>query len=362
MNPLYVKATLYMEAGDLVRAEKWYKKLFKEEADHPEGCLNYGAMLKNRGDLRGALKYFKLAHSANPNWAPPLNNIGLVYHNLNQELTAEPYFLRAIALDSDYSDAHWNLALSLLKRGFSYGDRSLLDRGWFHYSHRFSKSGPVTLACKPSLPIYVSGSPGRCLVVAEQGFGDAIMFSRYLTSNMTVYTDGRFSDLFDAIGVPWTSSLEGFDTWIPMMSLAAGKDIPTVGGSWSSGEGLGVCWAGNKEHANDANRSRTDRDFAWLGEVKSFQFGVSSAIFGECVTNSWNDTVRELLKLRAFITVDTSVAHLAGHLGVPTCILVPSIDTDFRWGLGTNSSLLYPSVFVARNMQEVKQYVSNLSS
>ena len=348
-----------MESGDLVRAEKWYKKLLKLQPDHPEGCLNYGAMKKNRGDLRGALELFKRASSAKPNWAFPYNNIGLIYHNWNQELTAEPYFRRAIALDDSYADPHWNLALSLLKRGYS-GSSELLEEGWMHYSYRFSKSGPVKLSVKPDLPIYTTGSAGRCLVVAEQGFGDVIMMLSYLDSSMTVYTDGRFAELLTALDVPWTDTTDGFDTWIPMMSLAAfapRRSLSVLEG----GSGFGVCWAGNPEHGNDANRSRSDSDFAWLGSAASFQYGATSRVFGDCVTKCWHDSVTELRKLRCLVTVDTSVAHLAGYLGVPTCVLVPSIDTDFRWGLNRNDCYWYPSVFVARSMQEVKDYVNRIT-
>ena len=359
---LYQKATVYMEGGDLVRAEKWYKKLLKVQPNHPEACLNYGAMKKNRFDLKGALALFKRCLIDKPNWAFPYNNIGLIYHNWNMEQAAVPYFRRAIELDSEYADAHWNLALSLLKTGYSTMDMDLIAEGWMHYSWRFKKSGPVTLAVVPSLPIYESAKPGRCLVVAEQGFGDVIMMLPYLEDNMTVYTDGRFAELFDSLGIRWTSTVEGFDSWIPMMSLAAFGRRRIVEPKWVGGRQLGVCWAGNKEHGNDINRSRAPSDFHWLGNAKSFQFGVSDKHFGVCCTNSWSDSVRELLSVRALVTVDTSIAHLAGHLGVPTCVLVPSIDTDFRWGLVRNDCFWYPSVFVARNMQEVKKYVNSLSS
>ena len=357
---LYEKATIYLEAGDNARAEKWYKKLFKLEPDHPEGCLNYGAILKGRGDLKGALRYFLAASSSRPSWAAPYNNIGLIYHNWNMEDKAVPYFRKAISLDSEYADAHWNLALSLLKSSFS-GRTELLEEGWMHYSWRFRKSGPVKLAVVPSLPIYTTGSAGRCLVVAEQGFGDVIMMLPSISSNMTVYTDGRFSELFDALGINWTDSVEGFDTWIPMMSLAAFAPKRILK-KLDGGSGIGVCWAGNHEHANDANRSRTDSSFAWLEDAKSFQFGVTSRIFGESVTKSWADSVSELKKLRCLVTVDTSIAHLAGYLGVPTCVLVPNIDTDFRWGLGRKDCYWYPSVTVARSMQEVKDYVNNIKT
>lgn len=359
MSDLYFKATTYLESGDIGRAEKFYHKLLKICPTHPEANLNMGAIAKGRFDFNTALRYFKVALENSPKWPYVYNNIGLVYHNLNKEEVARTWFEKALAFDSEYGDAHWNLALSLLKSGYSTDDFSLVERGWNEYNWRFKKSNPVLLSVVPALPL---GNKGRCLVVAEQGFGDAIMMSRFVDSNMVVYSDGRFDSLFSAMGIPFTGSVEGFDSWMPMMSLAAGRGYGTVEGRWTGGSGIGLCWAGNKDHANDKNRSKLESDFYWLGDVVNLQFGSNSRRFGTCVSNSWSDTIDALLKLRCLVTVDTSLAHLAGWLGVPTCVLVPTIDTDFRWGLNRKDSGWYPSVTVARSMKEVKEYVSSISS
>jgi ADP-heptose:LPS heptosyltransferase len=47
------------------------------------------------------------------------------------------------------------------------------------------------------------------------------------------------------------------------------------------------------------------------------------------------------------ITVDTSVAHLAGALGCPTWILLP-YTPDYRWLLNRDDSPWYPSVQLFR--------------
>jgi len=58
-------------------------------------------------------------------------------------------------------------------------------------------------------------------------------------------------------------------------------------------------------------------------------------------------TAAAIKALDLVITVDTSIAHLAGALGVPTWLLL-SFDPDFRWGLKGNRTLWYPSVKIFR--------------
>ena len=58
------------------------------------------------------------------------------------------------------------------------------------------------------------------------------------------------------------------------------------------------------------------------------------------------------------ITVDTSVAHLAGALGCPTWILLP-YTPDYRWLLDRDDSPWYPSVRLFRQT-EIREYESVL--
>jgi hypothetical protein len=47
------------------------------------------------------------------------------------------------------------------------------------------------------------------------------------------------------------------------------------------------------------------------------------------------------------LTVDTSVAHLSGALGVPTWLML-STDPDWRWGLKSEKTVWYDSVRIFR--------------
>ena len=61
----------------------------------------------------------------------------------------------------------------------------------------------------------------------------------------------------------------------------------------------------------------------------------------------WMATAECLEQLDLLVSVDTSVAHLAGALGVP-CVLLLSAPADWRWGQEGTSTSLYSSFSLAR--------------
>jgi FkbM family methyltransferase len=65
------------------------------------------------------------------------------------------------------------------------------------------------------------------------------------------------------------------------------------------------------------------------------------------VLESFAMTAAAIKALDLVITVDTSVAHLAGALGVPTWLLL-SYDPDFRWGLTGDRTIWYDSMRIFR--------------
>ena len=358
MIQTFNKALEYGEKGDFARAEKYYKKCLKSQPGWAEAHLNLGACYKETGRLRDALREFKIALVLQPNWSLPNNNIGLIYHNWNQEDIASEYFRTAIKLDPSYGDAHWNLGLSLLKRDCSSKE------GWDEYEWRFKKSGPVRLCLNSTLPLWDGVSTGRVLVIPEQGLGDFVMFAGYLTSSMTFYAGENIVDLATALGIPLASDESGFDYYIPMGSLPRYCEYTPrdYGTKRIGGGGAGVVWKGSASHGNDKNRSLFENQLAFVGAATSLQFGVKSTKFKNIDCKNWKDTISALLQLDYLVSVDTSIVHVAGALGIPTICLVPSIDTDFRWGLTGSDNLWYRSVTIARSLKEVETYVNRIKA
>ncbi len=125
---------------------------------------------------------------------------------------------------------------------------------------------------------------------------------------------------------------------------------------------VGLVWRGNPTHRNDRNRSlplELFQDLAALEGAQFFSLQVDPAAAEAqwlCANavfdlgpglSSYADTARCLADLDLLITVDTSVAHLAGALGRPVWTLLPACN-DWRWLQDRENSPWYPSMRLFR--------------
>ena len=189
---------------------------------------------------------------------------------------------------------------------------------------------------------------GRRLVVcAEQGFGDQIMWGRYLPlltaagAQVVVVTHPRLMRLFETLGY-WTrpaltdQPLPAGDYWVHFGSVplyhrahapppAHYLDVDGAGG------GVGVLAA-----ASAPGRS--------LREPYRSQLLALGRDLDPAVTGAFDflDTARIIAGLDLVISVDTAVVNLAAALGRPTWALLPP-EADFRWGREGRSAW-YPDV------------------
>jgi hypothetical protein len=124
---------------------------------------------------------------------------------------------------------------------------------------------------------------------------------------------------------------------------------------------VGVVWAGNPDHQHDARRSTALGTLLPLGNVPGVQFyslqkgpaserprpaGFSLVDLGPDL-HDFADTAAVLMHLDLVITVDTSVAHLAGALGRPVWLML-SHAHDWRWIAGWDHSPWYPTMRIFR--------------
>jgi hypothetical protein len=124
---------------------------------------------------------------------------------------------------------------------------------------------------------------------------------------------------------------------------------------------VGLVWSGNPMHENDINRSLRLSElikflpdgFEYISlqkEVRDtdLEMLVNSSIrhFGESLSD-YSDTAALCDLMDVVLSVDTSVAHLAGALGKPVWVLLPR-KSEFRWLLDRDDSPWYPSAKLFR--------------
>jgi tetratricopeptide (TPR) repeat protein len=290
---------------------------------------------------------------------------------------------RAVALDADFAPGQWNRGVALLLNGDFAG-------GFAAYEWR--KRHPVFRRHFTSLP----GAAWRgeelagkhLLVRAEQGFGDTIMLARFLpqlasrAAKLTLCCPPSLFPLFRGFDIT-LRELEAPDISpdfsadqmsLPHILQITDANIPFAAGYLQSdparvaalrhelpGEKprIGMVWAGNPGHDNDHHRSlpvgALQPLLALAGpNFVSLQIGARQREYAihaaTALIRDFGDTAAILSQLDAVVTVDTSVAHLAGALGVP-CHVLLSKACDWRWRLGRNDTAWYNSLTLHRQEQ-----------
>jgi Tetratricopeptide repeat len=344
----YLQKGKFKEAAD--KFEAWVKKYPMDK----NAWLDYGACLYHLARLEPALAATRRALEIDKDFSLASNNIGLYYQMKNDSKKAIEWYAKAA--NAGYKDANFNLALSMLRDlmdDLTFDEK--WDSAWDMYTWRFKKTTPVPL---PGTPPYMTrGWDGvsPVMLMTEQGVGDTIMFSRYVDKCPAGSIFAIPEALNEIFGHKYKcindTTLAGSVTqWIPLADLCLHfKEIPPGAPITNyGGNKIGVCWEGNKEHANDHNRSYPGlkKEMLSLENAVSLQFGHNPNL------KRWQDTMDLMKQCKTIITVDTSVAHLAGYLGIRTLVLMPRFDWDFRWGTGKTNHW-YPSITAYSTWEEL---------
>ncbi|MHB1303790.1 MAG: tetratricopeptide repeat protein [Acidiphilium sp.] len=302
---------------------------------------------------------------------------------------------RAIALDPEFPEAHFERAEALLLGG-------RLAEGWESYEWRFKLKQAEGMLPKTDKPQW-DGAPlpeGRLLIVADQGFGDGIQFGRYIpwaaerAPKPTIACSGDLVPLlrqFPGLGriaTRWETAGE-YDAYIPLSGLPrlAGTTVETIPApipyirpdpalvaAWKARidalvpngrKRVGLVWAGRPTHKNDRKRTVKLAQFAPLfarpdiavltvqkgdriDEVGLY-YGAAPLVNLGPTIGDFADTLAILQSLDRLVTIDTSVAHLAGASGVPTSVILPYAP-DWRWLLDRDDTPWYPTLRLYRQL------------
>jgi tetratricopeptide (TPR) repeat protein len=355
--------------------------------------INRGMALGELGKSPEALQIFDNLLRSVPNDPLVHYNRGLILMQFARwdEAIAELEVLLSVDPDNDKAR---------FARGFCYLVKGDYAQGFRDYE--FRKKDRIE---DPGVPLWTGEQSlkGKTILVhGEQGLGDNIMFARYLP--LMVERGAAVFVWTPSVVRPLLSHLEGvtllgddrdtwpqFDLWVRFMSLAwcfrtVQSTIPApVALVYDNARlmeieqllgakhriNVGVCWAGSLKSRYDAYRTVPLQTLAPLFDTPNVGFyslqvdirDSDKELFDQLVAGgkltdlrpqlkNFSDTAHIMHELDFVITVDTSVAHLAGTVGVPTLVMLTNYRTYWLWIEKQTKSPWYPSLKLFRQVQD----------
>jgi tetratricopeptide (TPR) repeat protein len=434
-NGLQILGLVLHNKGQFEEAIENFEKAISLEPDNAETYNNLALCYSNTGKIDKAIDLLHNAIDLKPGCSYMFSNLGLQYRQkgdtekaiynfrrslaLSEEATtwgmlggcygelqdldgAEECFKKALAIDPDFAGAHVDLASIYQMRG-------QWEEAWPEYEWRYK----VYDQLKFWLRIYEpekkwTGQPlqgKRIIVHGEQGHGDAIHFFRYVKylegAHVIVHCAPQLAPLFEnQVDEVYTTDpsqipvyeyrqpdypMPAYDYHCSLLSLPyvlKNPPIPPAPYIFTSGSvdmsdyknclKVGICWCGNPQHPNDANRSVRLTRFREIHDIpgvklfslvtdtrpRAYRFMPAPVDLTEGADDmrivdmaphiqTFGDTAAIIQSLDLVITVDTAVMHLCGAVGLPCWGLIPW-NTDWRWGLKGDTTVWYPSLRLFR--------------
>jgi Tfp pilus assembly protein PilF len=363
--------------GDLAEAEQYQRRALALSPESAEIASNAAGLFARIGQEQEAEALYRKAIALNPNFSTAHSNLGVLLVDMERETEAEACFREALRIQPDYLQGGLNLGQLLLTQGRLAEAWPLYENRQYLYT-RGKTAAPLTPdTCPQWQGESLNGK--AILVMPEQGLGDEIQFCRYLAwlkaqgpeRLLLVCRPNQLALMKTLAGPDAVVSLPeakphlaGYDYWTFLLSLPKYAETiletipnrvpylhpdaqrvarlsPQLAGS---GLRVGLIWQGNPKHSNDADRSLPGLEtLAPLWRIDGVRF-FSLQLTPEAVwpttqplvdlspaIGDFADTAALLSQLDLLISIDSSVAHLAGALGVPCWLLLPHYKCDWRW-------------------------------
>jgi len=398
-------------------AIQWWEKTLDRQPDHADCLFNLGRAYADKRQWNDALKIFERLLVLEPGNPRVLLNMGNMHFRLHQWDRARSCFGEVLVADAAHDEALTNLgltesrdgnpeaAIEQFNRALEKAPENLLahvnlaqalllcgtmKKGYAENEWR-RKIQELRFSVSGQSPWEGEDATGkRVLLYAEQGQGDAIQFLRYaskvaqLGGLVSIYCHPSLTAIAEAVqGVETAAGFDepapGFDVYAPLMSLphllgmTELKDIPSapylIAPSPAELSGnddflrVGLVWAGNRAHDDEARRYMplavitpllevANLEFLSLqtdnagGEIKTTKFSGNITDLGTDFSD-FVDTAAALQALDLIISVDTATAHLAGALGKPVWLMLPRVP-DWRWFREGEDTPWYPSMRLFR--------------
>ena len=376
--------------GRLDKAEESCKQAIKLKPDFLDAHNNLGNIFLKLKKLVEAEKIYRQVIKLNPNNAIGYCNLGITLKVLGKFDEAEKNYKQAIKLKPDFSEAYDALAVVMNLKGD-------LTSGFKFYEWRLHlKKYIARLPRKEFLWDLTKSLKGKKFVVyEEQGIGDIIQFYRFLllleqkgarvtfkvkknlhrllrSSNSKIKLttsfpeDNKINFESPLMSLPYLlkTKIETIPNKVPYLKAESNKIVEWNKKLNSGKFKVGICWQGSKGKSA-VGRSFPLTNFRDISKIpnielislykdddknKFLDIDFDLTILGEEFDNgedAFIDTAAIMMCCDLIITVDTSIAHLAGALGRPVWTVLKYIP-DWRWMLNRKDSPWYPTMRLYR--------------
>lgn len=378
-----------LHLGRLQEALDAFGQALARDPAHVDALGNRGNAFLKLNEPEQAIASYDAAIHINGPTARLLTNRGHALKRLDRLEEALADLRQALAIDPDHAEAAFELGMVQL----ALGD---FENGWASYERRWETAAFAEHRRQFSSPQWTGRQSlaGRTILLhAEQGLGDTIQFVRYaamvraLGAKVVLEVQPELVRLMTHVAgadhvIARGDKLAAFDFHCPLMSLPLAFETTTAtvpaavpyiacAGEPERWRGVlpagkprvGFCWAGKASHRNDINRSIPLARFASILDIPAIDFvslrygasederallsGRGNVFDASPLLTDFADTANLVQQLDLVVSVDTSVAHLAGAMGVPTAVLLP-FAADFRWLRTGDESAWYPGMRLFR--------------
>lgn len=344
-------------------------------------------------DINKQIEYFEKSVKIAPEFKCAIKNLAIVYPRVGRDEDAIECYHKLFKLGATMDDYFDYAAIQIKLKNFK--------EGWKYYEYRFSKENNATVYPKINKPKWKGQNiqDKILLVQYEQGFGDSLMFFRYLellkplAKKVIFRSQNELVDFFktnangiEIVGMSTPIEKIHFDYHIPIMSLIHMlnldiDNIPSTKSYLKADEEkvkkykkeffnndclkIGISWHGAV--FGNARRNATVDCFYPLTKLKntkvySFQKGAGSEELENLpedieiidlgkTFNNFADTAAAMQNIDLFITSDNALLNLSGAMGKKTYLLL-SKDAEWRWFLEEEENPWYDSVRMFKKKDE----------
>lgn len=322
--------------------------------------------LLNAGNPLRAKKHLYKVLTAFPSDYASLTNLAALYYNEGDDGQALIYIDRALKTEQGRQSLHTRFTNALIKLRTGQW-----REGWLDFEFRFParaaqiqgdyehlwRGGPLG----PDRAIYLWG---------EQGLGDQIMMARFVPevkrisgAKVCLVVDPSLHSIFEGLADEIVPTATTTELHFPLLSLPRALNLtpetldgkpylqkPSIG-EYAGPRRIGFCFRSASAHAdmvgryvpeslfNGLRESRTD--VSWLSLQQGYE---------DFEPSDFSDTAIRAAGCSLVITIDTSIAHLCGAMGIPTWLLLKR-SADFRWLKGETTPW-YSSVRIYRQPKQ----------